>query len=125
MSRWEFLLRATDTEGASVSDRVEIVVQQHKYWRAVNHEFTLYVRVEKVQEDIHPIDWSLRILKGIGMVYQQTNISEITVRGVNYTTDPMIFVWSNDSLPTKVCSKSEIDLLFDVSSTIYLCCLYT
>lgn len=115
VSRWEFLLKATDSEGASVTDRVEIVVQQHKHWRAVNHEFTLYARVEKYRDDVCPVDWAIRIMKGISNVYQNSNISEITVRGVNYTTDPLIFVWTNDSVSIKFCPKEEIEHLFNVS----------
>lgn len=115
VSRWEFLLKATDSEGASVTDRVEIVVQQHKHWRAVNHEFTLYARVEKYRDDVYPVDWAIRIMKGISNIYQNSNISEITVRGVNYTTQPLIFVWTNDSVSIKFCPKEEIEHLFDVS----------
>lgn len=103
-----------------MADRVEIIVQQHKHWRAVNHEFTLYARVEKQREESHPIDWAVRILKGITGVYPNANISDITVRGMNYTTDPLIFVWTNDSIPNKFCPKEEIEQLFDVSDFFFL-----
>lgn len=114
VSRWDFLLRATDTEGASVSERVEITVQQHKSWRTVNHEFTLYARVERKEDFLHPLDWALHIINGIGHVFSATNTSKITVRSVSYATDPIIFTWTNDSIPTEFCDKSEIEEMFNL-----------
>ncbi|KAF5280285.1 hypothetical protein FQR65_LT03094 [Abscondita terminalis] len=114
VSRWDFLLRATDTEGASVSERVEITVQQHKLRRVVNHEFTLYARVEQKYDFEYPLDWAIHILNGIGKVLPSTNNSKITVRSINYATDPMIITWTNDSLPTDFCDKSEIEQVFNV-----------
>ncbi|KAF5283842.1 hypothetical protein FQA39_LY04662 [Lamprigera yunnana] len=114
VSRWDFLLRATDTEGASVSERVEIIVQQHKLWRVVTHEFTLYARVERKLDFLNPLDWALHVLDGIGKVFHSKTTSIITVRSVNYATDPMIITWTNDTLQTSDCDKSEIDEIFDI-----------
>lgn len=116
VSRWEFIVKATDKEGASTTDRLEILVQQHKAKRVVNHEFALYMRIEKRNEFRHTIDWPLKTLRELGRLYH-TNGSEITVRGVNYTSDPVVFTWTNDSLPTSFCPHAEIKQLFDV---IYL-----
>lgn len=72
------------------------------------------MRIEKRNEFKHRIDWPLKTLKDLGRLYQ-TNGSEITVRSVNYTSDPVVFTWTNDSLPTNYCPNAEIKKLFDVS----------
>lgn len=114
VSRWEFIVKATDKEGASTSDRLEILVQQHKAKRVVNHEFSLFMRIQKRSEFKHIIDWPLKTLRELGKLYH-TDASEITVRSVNYTSDPVVFTWTNDSLPTNYCPHVEIKQLFEVS----------
>lgn len=121
MSRWEFIVKATDKEGASTADHLEILVQQHKAKRVVNHEFSLFMRVEKRNEFKYRIDWPLKTLKDLGRLYH-TNGSEITVRSVNYTSDPVVFTWTNDSLPTNHCPHAEIEELFNVSCNF---CVFT
>lgn len=113
VSRWEYIIKATDKEGASTSDRLEILVQQHKAKRVVNHEFSLYMRIEKHQDFRHNVDWPLKALRDLGRLYH-SNISQITVRSVNYTSDPVVFTWTNDSLPTNYCPNAEITELFQV-----------
>jgi len=113
VSNWLYVIRATDKEGASEQDQLTVQVQQHRLERVINHEFALNLRIEKPQEYPHYVDWSLKILRALGRVYN-TNMSEITVRHINYTSEPVVFVWSNDSLATNVCERSEIQELFKV-----------
>lgn len=112
VSRWEYIVKATDKEGASTSDRLEILVQQHKAKRVVNHEFSLHMKIQKRNEFRYPIDWPLKTLRELGRLYH-TDASEITVRSVNYTSDPVVFTWTNDSLPTNYCRHDVIGQLFD------------
>lgn len=114
VSRWEYLVKATDKEGASTTDRLEILVQQHKAKRVVNHEFTLLMRLEKKQEFSHAVDWPLKVLRDLSRLYH-SNASEVTVRSVNYTSDPVVFTWTNDSLPTSYCPENEISRMYKVS----------
>lgn len=114
MSKWEYVIKATDKEGASVTDVFTIQVQQHKLQRVVNHEISLYMRIEKRQEFPHFVDWCLKTLRALGRIYN-TNMTEITVRNVNYTSEPVIFTWTNDSIPTNYCPVEEIDKLYKVS----------
>lgn len=88
----------------------------------INHEFALNLRIEKPQEYPHYVDWSLKILRALGRVYN-TNMSEITVRHINHTSEPVVFVWSNDSLATNVCERGEIEELFKVSVDGFVRCL--
>ncbi|KAL1502279.1 hypothetical protein ABEB36_007445 [Hypothenemus hampei] len=111
VSNWVYMIRAIDHKGAYEQDQLTIQVQQHRLERVVNHEFLLTLRIEKPQEYIHYVDWSLKILRALGRIYG-TNMSEITVRHINHTSEPVEFAWSNDSLPTSYCSRSEIDELF-------------
>lgn len=113
VSKWVFWVRAFDKEGAFVQEKLNIQVQQHKLDLVVNHEFSLHIRIEKHQEFIHYVDWSLKVLRALGKIYN-TNMSEITVRRIDYTHEPVIFTWSNDSVPTNYCPKSEIEELYKV-----------
>ncbi|XP_025830244.1 uncharacterized protein LOC108735390 isoform X2 [Agrilus planipennis] len=114
VSGWEYILKATDSEGASVSDHLKIRVQHHKSRRAVNHEFSLHVFVEKKYEFPHTIDWALRVLRGLGTLYSLGNLSDITVRRIEHNKEPMVLTWTNDSLPKDFCPKAEILNLFSI-----------
>lgn len=113
MSKWTYYVRAVDRDGAYEQDKLNIQVQQHKLDRVMNHEFSLQIRIEKQQEFPHYIDWSLKVLRALGKVYN-TNMSEITVRHINYTNEPVTFTWANDSIPTNYCPRSDIEQLYKV-----------
>ncbi|CAG9821358.1 unnamed protein product [Phaedon cochleariae] len=113
ISKWVFWVQATDGDGGSAKDKLNIQVQQHKLDLVVNHEFSLHIRIEKQQEFPHYVDWSLKVLRALGKIYN-TNMSEITVRRINFTSELAIFTWSNDSIsvPTNFCPKTDIEDLF-------------
>ncbi|CAH1112390.1 unnamed protein product [Psylliodes chrysocephalus] len=113
ISKWVFWVKAFDKDGGSVQEKLNIQVQQHKLELVVNHEFSLLIRIEKQQEFQHYVDWSLKVLRALGKIYN-TNMSEITVRRINYTSEPVVFTWSNDSIPTNYCPRTEIIGLFQV-----------
>lgn len=113
VSKWVYYVRAIDRDGAYEQDKLTIQVQQHKLDRVMNHEFSLQIRIEKQQEFPHYIDWSLKVLRALGKIYN-TNMSEITVRHINYTNEPVIFTWANDSIPTNYCLRNEIEQLYKV-----------
>ncbi|XP_022912998.2 uncharacterized protein [Onthophagus taurus] len=114
VSRWTYTIRATDSEGASVSDHLEISVQHHKSRRAVNHEFSLYVQLEKKYQFPYQIEWPLRILNSLKEIYRLPNLNDITVRNVDHHSVPAVFTWTNDSLPKHICPKKELDSIFKV-----------
>lgn len=78
-SHWDYIVRAADQDGAYEQDQLTIQVQQHRLDRVVNHEFAALLRIETPQQFPHYVDWSLQMLRALGMVYN-TNMSEITVR---------------------------------------------
>lgn len=61
ISTWNYELIATDSEGANVSDSLDIHVQQHKLSRSVNHEFTIYLRIDKRSEFPTDVDWERKV----------------------------------------------------------------
>lgn len=61
VSVWDYQLVATDSKGLDVSDRLDIHVQQHKLSRTVNHEFVLYLRIDKRSEFPNSVDWELKV----------------------------------------------------------------
>ncbi|XP_066249637.1 uncharacterized protein Dg [Euwallacea similis] len=111
VSNWVYNIRASDKEGAYEQDKLTVQVQQHRLERVINHEFMLNLRIEKPQEYPHYVDWSLKVLRALGRIYA-TNMSEITVRYINRTSEPVVFIWANDSLPTSYCPRSDIEELF-------------
>lgn len=114
ISRWIYTIKATDKENQTVSDHLEILVQHYKARRAVNHEFSLYIQIEKKWEFPHLIDWPLKTLKALGMIYD-SNLTDIIVRNVDYKSVPAVFIWTNDTLPKHYCPKAEIEKIFDVN----------
>lgn len=52
---------AADSEGSNVTDRLDIHVQQHKLSRSVNHEFSVYLRIDKRSEFPTEVDWELKV----------------------------------------------------------------
>lgn len=105
-------MEATDSKGASVNDTLDITVQQHKGRRTVNHEFSMKLRVTKKYPSI--VDWQIRILKGLVSLFRDTDMDQITVRNVVLDTDPIEFIWTNDTLPKNDCPKTDIDRLMGV-----------
>ncbi|XP_072379675.1 uncharacterized protein [Diabrotica undecimpunctata] len=113
VSKWVFWVKALDKDGGYVQEKLNIQVQQHKLDLVVNHEFSLIIGIERHQEFQHYVDWSLKVLRALGKIYN-TNMAEITVRRINYTIQPVVFTWSNDSIATNYCPRSEIESLFQV-----------
>ncbi|XP_063226131.1 dystroglycan 1 [Bacillus rossius redtenbacheri] len=114
VSRWPYILEATDREGAKTSQQLVVWVQQHKGSRAVHHEFSLHLRLEKKFEFPSVVDWEMHVLDSLARLYGDADTSQITVRNVSLQVDPIIFSWTNDSLPRTHCPKKEIDDLFKV-----------
>lgn len=114
VSKWEFVIEATDKEGAQVKDTLEVTVQQHKGRRAVTHEFTLQMRVEKKNEFPTAVDWQLRTLRGLASLFHNKDLTQIVVRQIDFSTDFVAFTWTNDSLPRSYCPKSELDYLLSI-----------
>lgn len=44
-----------------MTDRLDIHVQQHKLSRTVNHEFSIYLRIDKRTEFPTDVDWELKV----------------------------------------------------------------
>nr|CAD7400178.1 unnamed protein product [Timema cristinae] len=114
VSRWPYLLEALDSEGASVSQTLEIVVQHHKIHRTVNHEFSLHLHIDKKFDFPSAVDWELHVLEGLARLYGDPDTNQITVRNITLHSDPIIFTWTNDSIPRRHCPRQDIDNLFKV-----------
>lgn len=112
VSKWEYIVEATDSNGASANDTLDITVQQHKGRRTVNHEFSLKLRMLKKYASA--ADWQIRVLKGLVNLFRDTDMDQITVRDVDINSDPVEFIWTNDTLPRNYCPKNDIDRLMGV-----------
>ncbi|XP_076166753.1 uncharacterized protein LOC143146387 isoform X2 [Ptiloglossa arizonensis] len=115
ISTWTYELIAADSGGLSVSDQLDIHVQQHKLSRSVNHDFSIYLRIDKRTEFPTDVDWELKVIRSIAEIYGDFDTHHITVRSVDIEHDQAIFTWTNDSLPrSSECPKEYIDNLLSV-----------
>lgn len=110
VSRYEFKLRATDSFGDSVEENVDITVQQHKSSRSANHEIYIQVKLEKNYES--PVDWEIRLVRGIVEALDDGSTGSVVVREVRpnkYESNMFTFVYTNETLPKDHCPKDELD----------------
>ncbi|CAL7949940.1 unnamed protein product [Xylocopa violacea] len=115
ISTWNYELVASDSEGSNVTDRLDIHVQQHKLSRSVNHEFSIYLRIDKRSEFPTDIDWELKVIRALAKLYGDSDTRHITVRSVDIDHDQAIFTWTNDSLPrSSECPEQYINDLLEV-----------
>ncbi|XP_014220213.1 dystroglycan-like isoform X2 [Trichogramma pretiosum] len=107
-----FEVEASDSEGLTASDKLDISVQQHKQTRAINHEFTLYLKIVKRSDFPKNVDWQLEVMRNLAQLYGDKDLSYITVRAIDINNDQAIYTWTNDSLiRTSDCPHEEINKL--------------
>lgn len=112
VSKWHYILRATDSGEQSVNETVDISVQQHKSHRSVNHEISLALRLQR--KFPRNVDWQIKVIRGIAEVLGDSTLSHVVVREVrNSIQDPNLatFVFTNETLPKDRCPEEELDKL--------------
>lgn len=112
VSRWQYRLSATDSGNASVTETVEISVQQHRAVRTINHEISIAVRIN--EKHGHNIDWQLELIKAVAHTLEDGSSSALVVREIRQTLqDPQSasFVYFNETLPTSDCPETELNEL--------------
>ncbi|XP_033151799.1 uncharacterized protein LOC117135581 isoform X2 [Drosophila mauritiana] len=109
VSRWQYRLSATDSGNASVTETVEISVQQHRAVRTINHEISVFVRIN--EKPGHNIDWQLKLINAVARTLDDSTNSAVVVREIRQTPhDPhsATFVYFNETLPTSECPEKEL-----------------
>lgn len=118
MSRWTYLLEATDKEGASASDKLEVVVQHHQYRRAVNHEITLIMEPTSLLRQQRVLQWEVVLVEALARLFGDSDTSQITVRHLDVaqlnTNGSISLTYTNDSLPRTVCPHQGIQEILKV-----------
>uniref|UniRef100_A0A1A9VY29 Dystroglycan 1 n=1 Tax=Glossina austeni TaxID=7395 RepID=A0A1A9VY29_GLOAU len=112
VSKWQYRLTATDSGNESVTETVEISVQQHRGVRTVNHEINIAVKIN--EKNIHYIDWQLKLIEAIATTMGDNNTKSIVVREIRQTSqDPhtATLVYFNETVPTNQCPESELNNL--------------
>ncbi|KAJ8674207.1 hypothetical protein QAD02_005469 [Eretmocerus hayati] len=107
----QFEVVASDSRGLSTSERLDIIVQQHKQFRAFNHEFTIRLKIEKRNAFPSNVDWELKVMRNLAQLYGDTDLSYITVRfiDIDVDNDQATFSWTNDTLArSDICPYEEI-----------------
>ncbi|KAH8285536.1 hypothetical protein KR054_010629 [Drosophila jambulina] len=110
VSRWQYRLSATDSGNASVTETVEISVQQHRAVRTINHEISIAVKINEKLHG-HNIDWQLKLINAVARTLDDSGNAAIVVREVRQTAqDPhsAVFVYFNETLPTSECPEKEL-----------------
>ncbi|KAM7341750.1 dystroglycan isoform 2-T3 [Cochliomyia hominivorax] len=112
VSKWQYRLTATDSGNESVTETLEISVQQHRGVRTVNHEINISVKIN--EKNIHYIDWQLNLINAIAATLGDENTNAIVVREIRANPqDPNIatLVYFNETLPTSECPERELNNL--------------
>ncbi|XP_030373916.1 uncharacterized protein LOC115623622 isoform X1 [Scaptodrosophila lebanonensis] len=110
VSRWQYRLTATDSGNESVTETVEISVQQHRGVRTINHEINIAVRIN--EKHLKNIDWQLKLIHGIARTLEDGNSAALVVREIRQVPqDPhsATFVYFNETLPTTECPEAELN----------------
>ncbi|XP_016985356.1 uncharacterized protein LOC108048915 isoform X2 [Drosophila rhopaloa] len=110
VSRWQYRLSATNSRNASVTETVEISVQQHRAVRTINHEISILVRIQEKQG--HNIDWQLKLINEVARTLDDASNTAVVVREIRLTPhDPhsATFVYFNETLPTSECPEKELN----------------
>lgn len=115
VSKWQFLLRATDSANESVTETVDISVQQHKAHRSANNEISIGIKLnEKFTSNV---DWQIKLIRGIVEVLGDTSMSSVVVREIRHSIQDVnaaTFIYTNESLPKDKCPEEKLDELFQV-----------
>ncbi|XP_065087840.1 uncharacterized protein Dg isoform X2 [Ochlerotatus camptorhynchus] len=112
VSKWHYILQATDSGEKSVNETVDVAVQQHKSHRSVNHEISLALKLQR--KFGRNVDWQIEIIRGITKVLGDASLSNVVVREVrNSIQDPNLatFVYTNETLPKDRCPEEKLDEL--------------
>uniref|UniRef100_A0A1A9WGL4 Dystroglycan 1 n=1 Tax=Glossina brevipalpis TaxID=37001 RepID=A0A1A9WGL4_9MUSC len=112
VSKWQYRLTATDSGNESVTEIVEISVQQHRGVRTVNHEINIAVKIN--EKNIHYIDWQLKLIEAVAITMGDNNTKSIVVREIRQTPQDAhtaTLVYFNETLPTSECPELELNSL--------------
>ncbi|XP_037818604.1 serine-rich adhesin for platelets isoform X2 [Lucilia sericata] len=112
VSKWQYRLTATDSGNESVTETLEISVQQHRGVRTVNHEINISVKIN--EKNMHYIDWQMSLINAIANTLGDANTNSIVVREIRANPqDPNIatLVYFNETLPTSECPERELNNL--------------
>lgn len=112
VSKWHYILQATDSGDKSVNETVDVTVQQHKSHRSVNHEISLALRLQR--KFTRNVDWQIEVIRGIAKVLGDVSLTNVVVREVrNSIQDPNLatFVYTNETLPKDRCPEDKLDEL--------------
>ncbi|XP_046836948.1 dystroglycan 1-like isoform X4 [Vespa crabro] len=115
ISTWNYELVATDSGGLNVSDILDVHVQQHRLSRIVNHEFSIYLKIDKRNLFPTDVDWELQVIGSLAELYGDADPYYITVRAIGIDHDQAIFTWMNDTFPrSSECPKDHINELLRI-----------
>ncbi|XP_058065807.1 serine-rich adhesin for platelets [Anopheles bellator] len=112
VSKWPYKLRATDSGNQTVAETVDIMVQQHKSHRSVNHEISLALKLNR--KFTSNVDWQIETIRGIATVLGDASLGNVVVRDIrNSLQDPNVatFVYTNETLPKDRCPEEKLDEL--------------
>ncbi|XP_036332138.1 uncharacterized protein LOC118743513 isoform X2 [Rhagoletis pomonella] len=112
VSKWQYRLSATDSGNESVTETLEISVQQHRGVRTVNHEISITVKIN--EKNMHNIDWQLKLMRDVASTLGDENTNWIVVREIRpMPQDPntATFVYFNETFPTSECPEAELNKL--------------
>lgn len=110
VSKWQYHIRATDSGNLSITEVLDISVQQYKGYRSVNHEISLQIQLENMFESF--VIWQIKVIESITKTLGDQSSINVVVREIRQITEnptSFWFVYTNDSLPKGSCPDVELE----------------
>ncbi|XP_055679081.1 uncharacterized protein LOC129787489 isoform X2 [Lutzomyia longipalpis] len=110
VSRWQYRLHASDSIGQSVTETLDISVQQHKSHRSANHEISIGIRLN--EKFSNSVDWQMKVVRAIVSTMGDASMNNVVVREIRHSQqDPnsATFVYTNETLPKDRCVEEELE----------------
>lgn len=99
----------------TVTETLDISVQQHKSHRSANHEISVGIKLnEKYASNV---DWQIRLIRGIAETLGDNSLSSIMVREIRHSlqdSNMATLIYTNDTLPKDKCPEEKLEELFEV-----------
>ncbi|KAK7593099.1 hypothetical protein V9T40_007851 [Parthenolecanium corni] len=110
ISSYDFVIKATDSDGMTVNTTLPVAVQYQHETQKVNFEISLHMK--PVEDKNLTVTFQLELLDHIAHLYGDENTTHINVR--NVTCNPFVLTWTNSSLSSDTCDNTTILNLLNV-----------
>lgn len=110
VSKWQYHIKAIDSGNLSITEVIDISVQQHKGHRSVNHEIALQIKLNNAS--VYNVDWQILLIESIANVLGEITHQNVVVRDIRQSAEDSnnyLFIFTNETLPKDHCPEVELE----------------